>query len=108
MRRRLGQASGRERRRGGRVPPRRPFPAPGHRLVHTLSAATSVPAVSPTQAAPQLRAVIYRDAATGRRLARSRPLTAVLTGTMIQPGHAGRTYYLTGDARVLRLTARPG
>jgi hypothetical protein len=51
--------------------------------------------------------VVWREAATGRELARSRLLPAVLTGTMVEPGYAGRMYYLARDGKIIRLTVSP-
>jgi hypothetical protein len=50
--------------------------------------------------------VVWRDAATGRELARSRLLPAILNGTMVQPGYAGRMYYLQVD-KLIELTVSP-
>jgi hypothetical protein len=50
--------------------------------------------------------VVWRVAATGRELARSRLLPAVLNGTMIQPGYAGRMYYLQLN-KLIKLTVSP-
>ncbi|MBV9334303.1 MAG: DUF1254 domain-containing protein, partial [Solirubrobacterales bacterium] len=50
--------------------------------------------------------VVWRVAATGRELARSRPLPAILNGTMVQPGYGGRMYYLQLD-KLIELTVSP-
>jgi hypothetical protein len=50
--------------------------------------------------------VVWRAAATGRELARSRLLPAILNGTMVQPGYAGRMYYLQVD-KLIELTVSP-
>jgi hypothetical protein len=54
----------------------------------------------------KLDRVVWRVAATGRELARSGLLPAVLNGTMIQPGYAGRMYYLQ-KKRLIELTVSP-
>jgi hypothetical protein len=51
--------------------------------------------------------VVWREAETGRELARSRLLPAVNTGTMIQPGYAGRMYYMGEEGKLIELTVRP-
>ena len=51
--------------------------------------------------------VIWREAEAGRQLARSRLLPAVNTGTMIQPGYAGRMYYMAEEGKLIELTVRP-
>jgi hypothetical protein len=50
--------------------------------------------------------VVWRDAATGRELARSRRLPAILSGTMVQPGYAARMYYLQVH-KLIELTVSP-
>jgi hypothetical protein len=50
--------------------------------------------------------VVWRVAATGRELARSRRLPAILNGTMVQPGYAGRMYYLQVN-KLIELTVSP-
>jgi hypothetical protein len=50
--------------------------------------------------------VVWREADTGRELARSPLLPAVLSGTMIQPGYAGRAYYLAENG-IIELTVQP-
>jgi hypothetical protein len=50
--------------------------------------------------------VVWRDETTGRELARSRRLPAILNGTMVQPGYAGRMYYLQND-KLIGLTVSP-
>jgi hypothetical protein len=51
--------------------------------------------------------VVWRAAATGRALARSRKLPAVGTGTMVQPGYAGRVYFMGQQDKIIELTATP-
>jgi len=50
--------------------------------------------------------VVWRVAATGRELARSRLLPAILNGSMVQPGYAGRMYYLQVD-KLIELSVSP-
>ena len=50
--------------------------------------------------------VVWRVAATGRELARSRRLPAILNGTMVQPGYGGRMYYLQVH-KLIELTVSP-
>lgn len=50
--------------------------------------------------------VVWRDAESGRELARSAQLSAVNTGTMVEPGYAGRMYYLPADGNIVELNAR--
>jgi hypothetical protein len=52
--------------------------------------------------------VVWRDAETGRELARSGQLAAVNAGTMVQPGYAGRMYYLPADGNIVELNAQSG
>jgi hypothetical protein len=51
--------------------------------------------------------VVWREAETGRELARSELLPVVDTGTMIQPGYAGRMYYMAQEGKVIELTVGP-
>jgi hypothetical protein len=51
--------------------------------------------------------VVWRDAESGRELAKSHLLDAVLAGTMIQPGYAGRMYYMGKGFEIKKLTVRP-
>ena len=51
--------------------------------------------------------VIWRKTEAGRQLARSRLLPAVNTSTMIQPGYAGRMYYMAEEGKLIELTVRP-
>jgi len=44
--------------------------------------------------------VVWREAETGRELARSDPLPAVVTGTIVEPGYAGRMYYFTEESNL--------
>ncbi|MBV9809685.1 MAG: hypothetical protein JO286_21050 [Solirubrobacterales bacterium] len=54
----------------------------------------------------KLDRVVWRVAATGRELARSRLLPAILNGSMVQPGYAGRMYYLQVD-KLIELSVSP-
>ncbi len=48
--------------------------------------------------------VVWRDAATGRELARTpQPLTAISTGSMVEPYYFGRMYYLAKSGEILEL-----
>jgi hypothetical protein len=51
--------------------------------------------------------VVWRDAETGKELARSPELPAVNTGTMIEPGYGGQMYYMVQTGAVKRLSVRP-
>jgi len=51
--------------------------------------------------------VVWRNADTGDELARSPLLPAVNAGTMVEPGYAGRMYFLAQSGKILELTVRP-
>ena len=51
--------------------------------------------------------VIWRNADTGDEIARSPLLPAVNSGTMVEPGDAGRMYFLAQNGKIIELTARP-
>jgi hypothetical protein len=52
--------------------------------------------------------VVWRDAATGRELARTpQPLTAISTGSMVEPYYFGRMYYLAKTGEIIELVVRP-
>jgi hypothetical protein len=51
--------------------------------------------------------VVWRNADTGDELARSPLLPAVNGGTMVEPGYAGRMYFLAQNGKIIELTARP-
>ena len=51
--------------------------------------------------------VVWRDADTGDEIARSPLLSAVNAGTMVEPGYAGRMYFLAQNAKIMELTVRP-
>lgn len=52
--------------------------------------------------------VVWRDAETGRELARSTQLPTVNTGTMVEPGYDGRMYYLPANGEIAELNVQPG
>ena len=52
--------------------------------------------------------VVWRDAASGRELARTlQPLPAISTGSMVEPYYFGRMYYLAQKGQIIELTVRP-
>ncbi|HEX8800503.1 MAG TPA: hypothetical protein VF772_17925 [Terriglobales bacterium] len=51
--------------------------------------------------------VVWRNADTGDELARSPLLQAVNSGTMVEPGYAGRMYFLAQNGNIIELTVRP-
>jgi hypothetical protein len=51
--------------------------------------------------------VVWREAESGRELARSDQLDPILSGTMVEPGYAGRMYYLGTSGEIKKLTVRP-
>jgi hypothetical protein len=51
--------------------------------------------------------VVWRNAATGEEIARSPLLPAVNSGTMVEPGYAGRLYFLAQNGKIIALTVRP-
>lgn len=52
--------------------------------------------------------VVWRDAATGRELARTpQPLTAISTGSMVEPYYFGRMYYLAKTGEIIELAVQP-
>ena len=64
---------------------------------------------SPGQSAnrPTSQYVVWRDAATGRELARSPALTPISSGSMVEPSYGGRMDYLAINGQVLELAVRP-
>jgi hypothetical protein len=52
--------------------------------------------------------VIWRDAETGRELARTGLLPAINGGTMVEPAYGGRMYYLAGNGKIIEFNAREG
>jgi len=51
--------------------------------------------------------VVWRDAATGRELARSPELPAMTSGTMIAPYYFGKMFYLGLEGNLIELSVRP-
>jgi hypothetical protein len=51
--------------------------------------------------------VVWLDPESGRELAKSDLLDAILAGTMVQPGYAGRMYYMGKSGEIKKLTVRP-
>jgi hypothetical protein len=52
--------------------------------------------------------VVWRDAATGRELARTaEPLTAISAGSMVEPYYSGRMYYLARTGEIIELDVKP-
>jgi hypothetical protein len=56
---------------------------------------------------PTHQFVVWRDAATGRDLARSPVLTPISSGSMIEPSHEGRMDYLAANGQIIELAVRP-
>lgn len=51
--------------------------------------------------------VVWRNADSGDEIARSPLLPAVNSGTMVEPGDAGRMYFLAQNGKIIELTVRP-
>jgi hypothetical protein len=51
--------------------------------------------------------VVWRDAASGRELARSGDFPKITQGILVTPGYAGLQYFLTADGRIIGLQVRP-
>jgi hypothetical protein len=51
--------------------------------------------------------VVYRDAATGRELARSASVPVMTRGTAIQPGYGGSVFFPSADGTLVKMTPRP-
>ena len=51
--------------------------------------------------------VVWRDAATGRELARSSKLPKMTTGILVTPGYGGIQHFLTADGHVIALQVVP-
>jgi hypothetical protein len=51
--------------------------------------------------------VVWRDAATGRLLARSRQVPAMTQGSAIQPGYGGSVFFPSSKGTLFKLTPRP-
>jgi len=75
---------------------------PAKRRVLVATDAPGQSANSPTS-----QFVVWRDAATGRELARSPALTPISSGTMVEPSYGGRMDYLAGNGQILELVVRP-
>lgn len=52
-------------------------------------------------------AVVWRDAATGKQLARSDDLPKMTPGILVTPGYAGLQYFLTADGHITSLQVAP-
>lgn len=50
---------------------------------------------------------VWRNADSGDEIARSPLLPAVNSGTMVEPGDAGRMYFLAQNGKIIELTVRP-
>ncbi len=51
--------------------------------------------------------VVWRDAASGRELARSSQLPKMTQGILVTPGYAGLQYFLTADGHIIGLQVTP-
>lgn len=52
--------------------------------------------------------VVWRDALTGRELARTpETLPAVISGTMVEPYYSGKMYYLAQKGQIIELIVQP-
>ncbi len=51
--------------------------------------------------------VVWREAKTGRELARSPLIPAIVSGIMLEPGYAGRLYSLSEHGKIIELTVQP-
>jgi hypothetical protein len=72
---------------------------------HRVLVATDAPGQSANS--PTYQNVVWRDAATGRELARSSALTPISSGSMVEPSYGGRMDYLATDGQIMELTVRP-
>jgi len=81
-------------------------PAQRRVLVGTDHASQLMPPSCPPGAGPQ-DSVVWRNADTGDEIARSPLLSPVSGGTMVEPGYAGRMYFLADNGKIMELTARP-
>jgi hypothetical protein len=52
-------------------------------------------------------AVVWRDAATGKELARSDDFPKMSSGILVTPGYAGLQYFLTAYAHIIELQVNP-
>jgi len=81
-------------------------PAERRVLVGTDHASQLMPPSCPPGAGPQ-DSVVWRNADTGDEIARSPLLSPVSGGTMVEPGYAGRMYFLAQNGEIMELTVRP-
>jgi hypothetical protein len=51
--------------------------------------------------------VVFRDAATGRELARSKPVPSMTQGSAIQPGYGGSVWFPGAKGRLVKVTPSP-
>jgi hypothetical protein len=72
---------------------------------HRVLVATDSPGQSANS--PTYQDVVWRDAATGRELARSPALTPISSGSMVEPSYGGRMDYLATGGQILELAVRP-
>jgi hypothetical protein len=72
---------------------------------HRVLVGTDSPGQNAVQ--PTYQFVVWRDAATGRELARLRALTPISSGSMIEPSYGGRMDYLAANGQILELAVRP-
>ena len=81
---------------------------PAHRrvVVGTDHASPLMPPACPVPAGPQ-DSVVWRKADTGEEIARSALLSPVSGGTMVEPGYAGRMYFLAENGKIMELTVEP-
>jgi hypothetical protein len=52
--------------------------------------------------------VVWRDAATGKELARSEQFPKMSAGILVTPGYAGLQYFLTAEGHIIALQVKPG
>jgi hypothetical protein len=52
--------------------------------------------------------VVWRDAASGKELARSDQFPKMSAGTLVTPGYAGLQQFLTADGHIIALQVVPG
>jgi len=51
--------------------------------------------------------VVWRDAGTGRRLARSESVPQMTQGSAVQPGYGGSMYFASAKGMLVKLTPAP-
>ena len=51
--------------------------------------------------------VVFRDAATGRELARSARVPRMTQGSAVQPGYAGSVFFPSATGTLIKLTPHP-